>query len=85
MAFGDWWGMGGSILGVLFFPGPIIFPFVAWIVEGGPNGWYFLAWTLGAIGVIHTLFTNRMFENPINNEEKRQLAPYRQERYYEDE
>ena len=56
MAFGDWWGMGGRFLAVLLFPGPLVFPFVAWIKEGYPNFWYFCLWILGMLGVVQYVY-----------------------------
>lgn len=52
IAMSKWLGFIGTVLGIIFSPGLVIFPIVFWIVEGTFPAFYFIVWGLGLVGLL---------------------------------
>lgn len=48
--FFRWWGLGGAIAGVMFFPLAVLFPFIYLFIEGF-SLFYFGLWAVSLIGM----------------------------------
>lgn len=51
IAFTNWFGFFGFVVGVLTTPGAIIFPLIYWFIEGVFPVVYFLLWGVGLAGM----------------------------------
>lgn len=47
-----WLGFFGAVIGIVFTPGAVIFPFIYWWVEGAFPTLYFALWGIGLVGMV---------------------------------